>query len=205
MRRAAIFLGLLAAALLSAWWPKPPPPAADPIDSLLAAHCLECHGSSSKDGDLTGLREAGFDTLHKTPAKLHTREMPPKDRPQPEPAGRDRLTAWIEARLSTLRYDGPPDPGHVTIRHGRHPGSMHLRRFAIDLSLHLPAAFVGPVLLGRGSSALSSPPSARSARVPIGFTRELSPLSGFDKGAEAPPHFFLLFEHGLARMSSRDA
>ena len=92
------------------------------VKPILARYCYNCHGDAKQQGDLTlqVFKDAASvskdrKTWEKVMANLRSREMPPTGKPQPTPAERDFLTAWIEGEI----YDtdcANPDPGRVTIR-----------------------------------------------------------------------------------------
>src|SRR3989454_6078250 len=91
------------------------------VKPLLGKYCFGCHGEKKK-GDLD-LRvytdEASVLRDRKTFAKvvknLQAHEMPPEKKPQPTPAERELITAWIESEIFKCDCDHP-DPGRVTIR-----------------------------------------------------------------------------------------
>src|SRR2546426_6079869 len=91
------------------------------IKPVLGKYCFGCHGEKKK-GDLD-LRvytdEASVLRDRKTFAKvvknLQAHEMPPEKKPQPTPAERELITAWIESEIFKCDCDHP-DPGRVTIR-----------------------------------------------------------------------------------------
>lgn len=136
-RAVAVAAGILAAAGLATavLWPGKPAPEAPAIAAapaatdtfetelrpLLRKHCYECHGPRSEQ---VNLREAAStdDILKKRElwtqvlTRLHLREMPPADADPLALAEREKMTAWLEKRLNTFEYSGPPDPGHVTMR-----------------------------------------------------------------------------------------
>jgi hypothetical protein len=93
------------------------------IRPLLAKYCFGCHGAAKPKADLN--LEAFRDeasalksrrTWKKVYDILHADEMPPKDKPQPTPAERERITDWVEGLLSRPIAGGKKDPGPVVIR-----------------------------------------------------------------------------------------
>src|SRR5205814_4926551 len=47
---------------------------------------------------------------------LSLSEMPPKEKPQPQPAQRERLIAWVNAALDKVAKAHAGDPGPVVLR-----------------------------------------------------------------------------------------
>ncbi len=89
---------------------------------VLSKYCFECHSATRTEGDLDLGR---FDSLDSVQSdlkpweamiqQLETREMPPKDQPQPTDQERTELLRWIRdiLRVEALRHAG--DPGHVPL------------------------------------------------------------------------------------------
>jgi hypothetical protein len=91
------------------------------IRPLLKQYCYSCHGPKHdqlnlKAYETTDQVKRDRDAWLKVLTKLHLREMPPNDEPQPSIPEHDKLTGWIETTFNALDYSGPPDPGHVTLR-----------------------------------------------------------------------------------------
>ncbi|MBI1375159.1 MAG: DUF1592 domain-containing protein [Phycisphaera sp.] len=104
------------------------PPTADEIyqsdvKPLLEQYCYRCHGPEkhkaklnlAEFGDVKSI-QAKRKLWHNLFNMLHTREMPPEEKPQPTAEERDRITAWLEGVLNSYDLNGPIDPGRVTIR-----------------------------------------------------------------------------------------
>ncbi|MEX0679620.1 MAG: DUF1592 domain-containing protein [Pirellulales bacterium] len=92
------------------------------VEPLLAQYCTKCHSGGEPKGELKldlYLARAAVDqdreAWEKVAQKLHDREMPPEDQPQPDAAAREKMTAWIDAQLARFG-GGQRDPGRVTIR-----------------------------------------------------------------------------------------
>jgi hypothetical protein len=91
------------------------------IRPLLDAYCFACHNPEKKKGDLDLSAIASEDAAkhalkiwREVIDQLHSHDMPPDTaKKQPSAEERDRLIAAIKG---IKRYDGPPDPGRVTIR-----------------------------------------------------------------------------------------
>ena len=134
MRRALIWTAVLitvAVAALLATLPSDPPaprtalaphdPFKTDVQPLLKTYCYKCHRPDGEEFDMTVYRstadvEQGRELWREALTKLHTREMPPEEEPQPTPDERDRITDWLEEVITRLEYGGPPDPGRVTLR-----------------------------------------------------------------------------------------
>src|SRR6187399_2077598 len=98
-------LGLAALLLVLGARPQEkPPPATElryekDIQPLLTRYCIGCHGGAKPKADLN--LEAFRDeasvlksrrTWKKVHDQLHSDEMPPREKPQPTPAERERIT-----------------------------------------------------------------------------------------------------------------
>jgi len=93
------------------------------IQPLLTRYCTGCHGGAKPKADLN--LEAFRDeasvlksrrTWKKVHDQLHSDEMPPKEKPQPTPAERERITDWTQEILARPSIGGSRDPGPVVIR-----------------------------------------------------------------------------------------
>ena len=91
------------------------------IRPLLETYCFDCHNPQKKKGDLD-LQAIKDDMAAGRSIKLwravidqvHNHDMPPDTaKKQPTAEERDQLIAGLK---SVKRYEGPPDPGRVTIR-----------------------------------------------------------------------------------------
>ena len=93
----------------------------DHVRPVLAQYCFGCHGEKRKGGlDLRFYATAGGvindpRVFEKVLQQLEARTMPPENKPQPAPAQRALLTAWIDSRLHYCDCT-QPDPGRVTLR-----------------------------------------------------------------------------------------
>jgi len=87
---------------------------------ILAANCFSCHGSQRTKGGINfetmvarGLNGANLKVWRKASSLVKQEEMPPEDADHPlNAADREKLVTWLDQ----LRYDGPVDPGRVTLR-----------------------------------------------------------------------------------------
>jgi hypothetical protein len=119
MRRAGILLLLLIGSEAN---PQSAPPQTVDKDvrPLLAKYCVSCHGAEKPKAELNldALRDdlKGRRLWKKVFDALHADEMPPKDKPQPTAAERDRLTDWIDGLLARPLASGKRDPGPAVIR-----------------------------------------------------------------------------------------
>jgi len=125
VRRAGILLGALALIGSDAEPQAAPPPAAyeKEIRPLLTKYCVSCHGGVKPKADLNleAFRDeasalSSRKTLKKVYDILHADEMPPKDKPQPTPAERERITDWVGNLLRRPVVGGKKDPGPVVLR-----------------------------------------------------------------------------------------
>ena len=93
------------------------------VAPLLAKYCSDCHAGEEPTGGLPFddyLKRSDVaqdrETWEKIARKLHDREMPPEDEPQPDGAERDKITSWIDDQLDRYGCGPGRDPGRVTIR-----------------------------------------------------------------------------------------
>jgi hypothetical protein len=105
-------------------------PVADPkgeystlVQPFLQKYCLECHSAKVKKGSLDLERFASLDLVRKDlePWRqliemLEAGEMPPKKKPQPTSAERQRIIAWTRGFLDAEARARAGDPGHVPLR-----------------------------------------------------------------------------------------
>jgi mono/diheme cytochrome c family protein len=122
---------LVAAASVLAHTEEPPPqlPAtarsnmADGPPAMLDDYCSRCHNDDDKianlsiadlrSGDL--LHGANVETWEKVLRRTSQGEMPPLNKPQPDPADRAAFVRWLETSLDSYAA-AHPDPGRATIR-----------------------------------------------------------------------------------------
>lgn len=108
-----------------------PPPAAKPvvdtfrrdIQPFVQKYCVGCHGSKKPSGglDLTAFKDtAGVvkerDTWETIKERLSAREMPPKNKQQPQPHETKIVVSWVDTELARAAAAVPKSPGRVTLR-----------------------------------------------------------------------------------------
>ncbi len=93
------------------------------IRPLLAEYCLTCHSTEKHKGDLDLERFSSLSEVKRHPKvwqtvaeQLAINEMPPKDKPQPSAAQRERLSKWVKAMLDDVARARAGDPGPVVLR-----------------------------------------------------------------------------------------
>jgi hypothetical protein len=97
-------------------------PTSRPVD-LLRGYCAECHAGTRLEGDVD-LSSAGADpamradvTLWQRVAEMvATRQMPPKEAPQPADGERAEIAAWLRGFLAAEARASAGDPGRVVLR-----------------------------------------------------------------------------------------
>ncbi len=92
------------------------------VQPLISKYCFECHGPKQQLGGVALHSAKDLATVLKQRAmwaaaakNLTQGVMPPKHKPQPTVAERERLITWIETTLSSGECD-LRDPGRVTLR-----------------------------------------------------------------------------------------
>lgn len=93
------------------------------IQPVLKQYCLGCHSAEKHKGDLDLERFTSLFEVMKHPKvwqgvveQLGLGEMPPKEKPQPTPAERERLLAWVGNTLDKAANARAGDPGPVVLR-----------------------------------------------------------------------------------------
>jgi hypothetical protein len=93
------------------------------IRPLLKQYCLGCHSTEKHKGDLDLERFTSLGEILKHPRvwqdvveKLSLGEMPPKEKPQPTLAERERLVTWVDNALDKVAKAHAGDPGPVVLR-----------------------------------------------------------------------------------------
>ena len=117
--------------MLAAWGGSASLAAQAPADpatehgQVLRRYCVGCHNDrtltagvtlQSLDLDRIGLDAHETEVWERVIRKLSTRSMPPADRPRPDEATYDELTAWLANRIDAAAAERP-DPGR---RHAVH-------------------------------------------------------------------------------------
>lgn len=90
---------------------------------LLQQYCITCHNDKKMSAGLTleGYKDEvaamkDRKTFEKVRQQLFSREMPPKNKPQPKEADRDEVAQWIGDQLTKIECGLNRDPGRPTIR-----------------------------------------------------------------------------------------
>jgi len=93
------------------------------IQPILKQYCLGCHSTEKHKGDLDLERFSSFNEVLKSPKvwervieQISLGEMPPKEKPQPAPAERERLLGWVNTALDEAAKARAGDPGPVVLR-----------------------------------------------------------------------------------------
>ncbi|MCC6820847.1 MAG: DUF1592 domain-containing protein [Verrucomicrobia subdivision 3 bacterium] len=93
------------------------------VRPLLQEYCLKCHSTEQPKGDLDLERFSSFREVLKHPKvwervieQLSLGEMPPKAKPQPTKAERERLVSWVNRALDEAAQVNAGDPGPVVLR-----------------------------------------------------------------------------------------
>jgi hypothetical protein len=112
--------------LLPAWGASVPDLGSDyaeRVKPLLAKHCLSCHSTQKKKGDLDLERYTSLGAIQKdlrpwpmVVENLENGEMPPKKSPQPTAEERRQITAWTREMLGAEARARAGDPGRVVVR-----------------------------------------------------------------------------------------
>ncbi len=96
---------------------------ADTAPAMLDAYCSRCHNDIDRIADLSidDLRGADLlngdhaDAWEKILRRTSLGEMPPRDKPQPDPVTRAAFVRWLQSSLDAYAA-AHPDPGRATIR-----------------------------------------------------------------------------------------
>src|SRR3954466_16323497 len=79
------------------------------IRPILQEYCLKCHSTEKQKGDIDLESFAKVEDIKKQPKiwqsvaeQLAEREMPPKEKPQPAAADREKLAGWTAEVLDTI-------------------------------------------------------------------------------------------------------
>jgi Protein of unknown function (DUF1592)/Protein of unknown function (DUF1588)/Protein of unknown function (DUF1585)/Protein of unknown function (DUF1587)/Protein of unknown function (DUF1595)/Planctomycete cytochrome C len=93
------------------------------IKPIVDEFCLTCHSTKKQKGDFDLEIHASAEGLRRHPkvwqhvlGQMNDGEMPPKDKPQPTPAQREKLLAWIRTSLDAVARERAGDPGPVVLR-----------------------------------------------------------------------------------------
>ena len=90
---------------------------------VLKEYCLGCHSTEKQKGDLDLERFTSLSEVMKhskvwqgVVEQIALGEMPPKEKPQPSAAEREKLLAWVNAALDAAAEARAGDPGPVVLR-----------------------------------------------------------------------------------------
>jgi mono/diheme cytochrome c family protein len=93
------------------------------VQPLVRKYCLTCHATKVRKGGLDLERFASLDQVRadlkpwqQVVEQLEAGEMPPKAKPQPTAAERQRLLAWARGLLDAEARTRSGDPGRVPLR-----------------------------------------------------------------------------------------
>ena len=96
---------------------------AEKVKPILAKHCLTCHSTEKKKGDLDLERFGGMEAIRKdlkpwplVVDNLENGEMPPKKSPQPTADERRAIAAWTRSMVDVEARALAGDPGRVVVR-----------------------------------------------------------------------------------------
>jgi len=96
---------------------------AERVRPILAKHCLGCHSTQKKKGDLDLERYATLDAIRKdlkpwpmVIENLENGEMPPKKSPRLAADEKSTITGWVRAMLDVEARARAGDPGRVVVR-----------------------------------------------------------------------------------------
>ena len=90
---------------------------------ILKQYCLDCHSTEKHKGDLDLQRFTTLAEVIRQPKvwqsvldQIALGEMPPKEKPQPSVAEKERLQQWVNAALDAAAQARAGDPGPVVLR-----------------------------------------------------------------------------------------
>lgn len=96
---------------------------AGPVQPILKQYCLDCHSTEKQKGELDLERFKNVAEVMKhtkvwqgVVEQMALGEMPPKNKPQPTPAEREKLLGWVNDTLDEAARLRAGDPGPVVLR-----------------------------------------------------------------------------------------
>ncbi len=129
----------------------------DQIRPLVARHCLECHSTSAKEGELDLERFARLEDIRsatkvwlKVAEMLDNGEMPPKDAEPLPPDERKLLRGWIQSFLDAEALASAGDPGPVVLRRLSNAEYTYTVRDLTGVPLSPAREFPGDSAAGEG-------------------------------------------------------
>jgi opacity protein-like surface antigen len=140
------------------------------VRPILAEYCLKCHSREKHKGDLDLERFASMGDVTRASKvwqtvaeQLANGEMPPKDKPQPSAADKDRLVNWVLAVLDEIARAHAGDPGPVVVRRLSNAEYTHTVRdltgvAGLDPAREFPVdGAAGEGFMNTGNSLVMSP------------------------------------------------
>ncbi|MDQ3624301.1 MAG: DUF1587 domain-containing protein, partial [Verrucomicrobiota bacterium] len=140
------------------------------IRPVLEEYCLKCHSTEKQQGDLDLEPFSSVDAVKRHPKvwqavaeQLAHNEMPPKDKPQPSPAEKERLSQWVAVALDGIARERAGDPGPVVLRRLSNPEYTYTVRDLTGVeSLHPAREFpvdgaAGEGFMNTGQALVMSP------------------------------------------------
>ncbi|MCU1295698.1 MAG: cytochrome, partial [Bryobacterales bacterium] len=98
------------------------------IRPLLKDYCLKCHSTEKQRGDLDLETFSSIEAIKRHPKiwqgvaeQLANNEMPPKEKTQPSPFEKERLSKWVNLTLDGIARERAGDPGPVVLRRLSNP------------------------------------------------------------------------------------
>jgi PAS domain-containing protein len=92
------------------------------IRPMLDTYCFSCHGNGKSKGDVVldqwadeaaAIQDVAL--WQRVLAKVQNGEMPPDNKPQPNPTQKQRLAQWVETKVFQCDCE-KPDPGRTLVR-----------------------------------------------------------------------------------------
>jgi len=127
------------------------------VRPLMQRYCLGCHSTAKHKG---GMDFEQFDSIsqarkHVKPwqaviEQLETEQMPPEEKPQPTPAERAKLVAWVHGFLNEEAKARAGDPGRVPMRRLSNAEYDYTIRDLTGVDLHPAKEFPADGAAGEG-------------------------------------------------------
>jgi hypothetical protein len=140
------------------------------VHPLIQQYCLGCHSTEKHKGDMDLERFATLADVLKHPKpwqqvieQLSLGEMPPKGKPAPAPAERERLLSWVNHTLDVAAAAHAGDPGPVPLRRLNNAEYTYTARDltgvdTLDPAKEFPAdSAAGEGFMNTGASLVMSP------------------------------------------------
>ena len=140
------------------------------IQPLLTRHCVGCHSTQEKKGELDLERFTSLDQVRRDPATwqqvahmVQRGEMPPPDAKRLAPEQRKRLLQWLRDYLQREARASAGDPGPVVLRRLNNAEYAYTIRDLLDLEIDPTREFPADGAAGEGftnaGGALSMSPA----------------------------------------------